>query len=291
MDREFAFIGLGQMGSCMALNLLKQGHKLAVWNRTTSKTEALAGSGARVASNVRDAAANAGVIFLCLTGDLAVDMVVREAMEHFIKGAVIVDHSTTSPAFAREMASLLSERGVWFLDAPVSGGVKGAKNAELTVMVGGGQDPFEQIRPILMATCRHIFFLGPSGSGQTAKAVNQLLVAVNQAVVCEAMILAEESGLDLKILYEVLVRSWGYSRMLERSVPNIIIPRNFRAGASRGVEYVLKDLNVVVELARSLGVRLPLTEITRSYYQKANEEGMGFLDNAAILDVIRGSSK
>jgi 3-hydroxyisobutyrate dehydrogenase-like beta-hydroxyacid dehydrogenase len=275
----------------MALNLHKQGHELVVWNRTRSKTEHLASLGVRVASDLQDAVAHARVVFLCLTGDLAVNGVVREALHDFMKGTVVVDHSTTSPDLAREMARLLSEKGVCFLDAPISGGVKGAKNAELVVMVGGGQDPFEQTRPLLMATCKHIFFLGPSGNGQTAKAVNQLLVAVNQAVVCEAMILAEESGLDLKLLYEVLVRSWGYSRMLERSVPDIIIPRNFRAGASKGVEYVLKDLNVVVELARSLGVKLPLTEITRGYYQKANEEGMGPLDHAAILDVIRGSSK
>jgi 2-hydroxy-3-oxopropionate reductase len=287
MDREFAFTGLGQMGSCMALNLLKQGPRLAVWNRTASKSEDLGKAGARVAANVCDAVGNSGVVFLSLTGDQAVRAVVREGLEHFVKGTVVVDHSTTSPALAREMASLLSGKGVDFLDAPVSGGVKGARSAELTVMAGGDQECFEQVRPILTATCRHIFFLGPSGSGQAAKAVNQLLVAVNQAVVCEAMILAREAGLNLNPLYEVLLRSWGYSRMLERSVPDIIIPRRFEAGAFKGVEYVLKDLNVVVDLARSLGVRLPLTEITRSYYQKANEEGMGLLDNAAILEVLR----
>jgi 3-hydroxyisobutyrate dehydrogenase-like beta-hydroxyacid dehydrogenase len=289
---KIAFIGMGQMGKNIALNIVKHGFDLTVWNRRDDfwpNVETLVKAGAKYAESISDAVKDADIIGLSLTSDAAVKSVVEEAVPALKKGAIVVDHSTTSPKCSQDMKERLTGVPAIFLDGPVSGGMEGAAAGTLTVMVGGDKAAYDKVLPVLQAMGKNIHHMGPNGSGQITKLINQILTGVNQAVVCEAMMVAAQSGLDMNQLLGVLTTSWGNSRMLERSVPQYIIPQKFESAAC--LELLVKDLGMALRMGEDMGCTLPLTQLAKHYYDAASADGKGKMDHSYIIEVMKVENK
>lgn len=285
---KVTFIGIGQMGKNIALNILQQGHSLTVWNRKDScwpNVQELIKQGAKYAENIAESVKDADIIGLSLASDDAVTSVLDEVYSTLKQGTIVVDFSTISPKCTKKISDKLACISVEFLDAPVSGGIQGAQDGNLTIMVGGDRDSYDKILPIFRAVGKNIHYLGSSGSGQVAKLINQILTGVNQAIVCEAMVIGEKSQIDLQELYNVLVTSWGNSRMLERSVPQYIIPRQYESAAY--LDLMVKDLSIALKMAHDIGCNLPITQLTKRYYEVASSEGHGKLDHSYIFEIMR----
>lgn len=284
---KVAFLGLGAMGNGIASNILKHGHKLSVWNVKDAfwkNAEDLGLKGAIVCESMEEALQDADIIGMSLTADKIVKIVCEQAYPFVKSGAVIFDCSTTSPGCSVEMHKMFSEKGVDFIDAPVSGGIAGAEAGTLTVMVGGNEAAFKKFEPIVKSFSGYYERMGDVGAGQTTKLINQLLTGVNQATVCEAMLIAEKGGLDLEKLYKLLVTAWGNSKMLERSVMDYIVPKKFESAAC--LELMLKDLSLTLQMAEDLGYKVPITEVATSFYEKAKESGIGREDHSAIIKIM-----
>jgi len=284
---KVAFLGTGAMGSGISSNILKHGFELSVWNVKDAfwdNAEKLAEKGAIACEKIEEAVKNADVIGMSLTADKIVKIVCEQAYPFIKSGAVVFDCSTTSPGCSVEMQKLFAEKGIDFLDAPVSGGISGAEAGTLTVMVGGKEEAFKKFEPVVKAFSSYYELMGDIGAGQTTKLINQLLTGVNQATVCEAMLIAEKSGLDMEKLYKLLVTAWGNSKMLERSVMEYIIPKKFESAAC--LQLMLKDLNLTLQMADDLGYRVPITEVATSFYAKAKESGIGREDHSAIIKIM-----
>ena len=283
---EIAFIGIGEMGAGMAENILKKNGKLTIWNRTRDKphVKSLVESGAHLADTLEEAIFSAGCICFNLTSDVSVRAVAEEVLCHVKPGALLMDFSTISPDTARSVNGAFREKGAFYLDCPVSGGSAGARNGTLAIMVGGEEEKFRQGLPVFEMCGSNIQYMGESGLGQKAKLINQLLTWVNQAVVCEAMLLAERSGIDLPALYKVLSTSWGRSWMLERSVERYIIPRDFESPS--GVELMVKDFNLILDMAQQAGCDIPIARTAKAPYDQAMEEGLAKKDPSVIIEVM-----
>lgn len=289
---KVAFLGTGAMGNGIAGNILKGGFDLSVWNVQDAfwaNAEALGEKGARTCSDIADAVRDADVIGMSLTADRIVKLVCDQIFPFVKAGAVIFDCSTTSPGCSKEMAEKFAPRGVDFIDAPVSGGIGGAEAGTLTVMVGGTQEAFDRAKPVLQAFSGYLERMGDIGAGETTKLINQLLTGVNQATVCEAMLIAEKAGLDMEKLYSLLVTAWGNSKMLERSVMEYIVPKQFASAAC--LQLMLKDLTLTLQMADELGYRAPLTEVATHFYEEAKEQGMGKEDHAAIIKIMETENR
>lgn len=226
---------------------------------------------------------------MCLTADDAVKQVCGKLYPLVKRGSVIFDCSTTSPGCPKEMQAKFAEKGVGFLDAPVSGGIAGANAGTLTVMVGGAEKDFEAAKPVLQAFSSYLERMGGIGAGQTTKLINQLLTGVNQATVCEAMLLAEKAGLDMGKLYALLLTAWGYSKMLERSVKEYIIPKKYESAAC--LQLMNKDLRLTLQMANQLGYKAPITATAAHFYNAAQENGWGKEDHSAIIKVMEQEDK
>jgi 3-hydroxyisobutyrate dehydrogenase-like beta-hydroxyacid dehydrogenase len=289
---KIAFIGMGQMGKNIALNIVKHGFDVTVWNRKDAfwpNVEEAVRAGAKAAASIADAVAGADVVGLSLTSDAAVSSVLAEAVGALKKGAVVVDFSTTSPKCSKDMKKLLADIPADFLDAPVSGGMEGAAAGTLTVMVGGDRASYDKVLPVLQAMGKNIHHMGPNGAGQVTKLINQILTGVNQAMVCEAMVVAAESGLDMNQLFGVLTTAWGTSRMLERSVPQYIIPQKYESAAC--LELMIKDLGMALKMADDMGVALPLTQLAKHYYDAAGDAGQGKMDHSYVIEIMKQENK
>jgi 3-hydroxyisobutyrate dehydrogenase-like beta-hydroxyacid dehydrogenase len=289
---KIAFLGLGNMGHHMAANLLKARFDLAVWNRKDScwsNLEALVRQGARTSGTIPEVVENADAIGLSLAGDEAVREVVQASLPALKRGAIFFDTSTISTAAVRELSASLAGRGVAYLDTPVSGGILGAEQASLTIMAGGDEKAFTAILPVLRSIGSTIEYMGSSGAGQATKLINQMLTAVNQTAVSEAMIIARRAGLDLHRVYDVLVKSWGSSRMLERSVLQYIIPEKYESTAC--LEIMAKDLTHCIALAKEVGYRVPLIELTKRIYDAGSESGNGKLDHSYLIEIMKTSNR
>jgi len=221
---------------------------------------------------------------MSLTDDQAVTDVCGEILPHAREGAVICDFSTVSPRTSTAMHAFFAEGRVSYLDTPVSGGIQGANGGTLSVMVGGDYEGFQIARPILESVSSKYEYFGQSGSGSVAKLINQLLTAANQAIVCEAMLLAKKSGLDMQKLYDMLTVSWGSSKMLERSVTQYIIPEVYESSAC--IELMDKDLKLARQMADDFGLRIPIGGIVGDFFQEAVAQGLGRQDHAAIIKVM-----
>lgn len=280
-----AFLGLGNMGLPMARNILKAGHELAVWNRSAEKAAALADAGARIGGSPPEAAQDAEIIGLCLsTPEVVRSLVLGEdsVLGSAQRGAVIVDFSTIDPSTSRAVASECEKVGVSYIDAPVSGGTTGAEAGTLTIVLGGDEAAIARAQPVLQAVGKTITHVGPSGAGSTIKLINQLLVGVNLAVVCEAFVLAKRAGVEPQMLYDILSISAGDSAVLRRAIPNFILKRNFDAGFA--VKMLCKDLDLVLGLGRDSHTALPITAIARQLYEEARALGLEEQDiTAAVL--------
>ena len=275
------FIGLGAMGQHMARNLHKAGLLTAVWNRSAAKAEALAcETGCVAAKDVADLAARCDTVVLCVAADGDVLEVVNALAPPLARGSLVIDCSTVSAQTARTAAALLGERGIDFLDAPVSGGVEGARDATLAIMVGGEASAFERAQPALQALGRTVTHFGASGSGQAAKATNQIMCAGVIQAVAEAMAFAKAEGLPLQKLIDTLGKGAGSSWYFVNRAPNILrdsYPPGFR------VKLHEKDLKICRAMAARHGVQLPLIEMTLVHYRRLIEQGHGDEDISTLF--------
>ena len=259
---KVALLGTGLMGFPMSLNLMKAGHDLTVWNRTSAKALPLEEHGARVVKDAADAVSDADLIISMLSDGATVLELQRTIIEALPRGAIWVDMSSTKPEEARAQASALLEVGIDHLDAPVSGGTKGAETARLAIMAGGSAGVFDRARPVLSAMGRPVH-VGPSGSGQLAKLANQTIVAVTIGAVAEAMLLVEQGGGDPAALRDALKGGFADSTILQQHSARMT-EGNFTPGGLSRLQ--LKDLDNVLGEAAELGLQLPITQHVRDRF-------------------------
>lgn len=275
MEKKIGFIGLGIMGQPMATNLVKAGYSLVVYNRTREKTKRLVEAGAKEGHSPKDVAANSDVVLTIVTDTPDVERVIlgdEGVVWGGRPGQIVIDMSTISPDATRRMADELKKKAITMLDAPVTGGEIGAINGTLTIMVGGDRKAYEETLPILQAMGRKVVYAGPSGAGQTIKLCNQILCAVNQIGVSEALMLAAKAGADLNTMLEVTTSGAGGSWALEN------LGRKVVAGDLKPafmVRLMQKDLALVMELARRLDLPLPGTALANQLLRAVEAEGGG----------------
>lgn len=280
------FIGLGIMGHAMADNLIDAGVDTAVWNRTPSRGEDLVARGAWTAPHPRDIASECEVVLLCVSDTPDVEEVVfgeDGVAAGLLPGALIVDHSTISAEATVRFAREIEKLGGHWMDAPVSGGSEGAVNGTLSIMVGGSPDQLERAMPYFEIVGSTITHVGPTGSGQLVKAVNQVLVVVNQLAVSEALLLAHAGGLDLGLTLQAVESGAAGSWMLSNRGPQMI-ERDWRPGFT--IDLQQKDLRLVLEAADDLGVPLPATALVFQMYRALQERGLGSEGNHALVKAL-----
>jgi 2-hydroxy-3-oxopropionate reductase len=283
------FVGLGAMGLPMASNLLKHGYALTVWARRAEAMAPLVAAGAAAGTSPADVAAKSDITLTMVTDDRAVEEVMlgeNGILYGSRPGALAIDHSTIAPDTARLIATALSARGIDLLDAPVSGGAAAARAGTLAVMVGGRDSAVNQARPVLSCYAATIVHIGPNGAGQIAKACNQICTIVNQLGAAEAMLLAERAGVDPTRVKDVLLAGFGASRMLELQAPKMIA-RAFDGKVESRLHY--KDIQIVLALAQSLGLRLPATSAAADVLATLQQRGGAKQDSAAVFDVLAHS--
>ena len=266
----------------MAANLLKAGFPLTVWNRTASRAEALAAQGAQVAASPRAAAAAADVLLMIVSDPPAVERVLWSddgALAGLRRGSVLVDCSTVTPALARRVAQACSERGVDFLDAPVTGGTWGAEKGELVMMVGGAAEALARVEPVFAAIAKRWFHLGPHGAGQTVKLAMNLLLALEVDALTEAMALAAAAGVPRERLVEVMQSSMGRAPVLDVKAP-MLLGRSYPP--SFPLRLMHKDLRLALELAGQLGVSLPAGAAIQRVFSEVLAAAQEDVDFAAI---------
>ena len=286
MNRKVGFIGLGIMGKPMALNLLKSGFPLVVYNRTKSKTEALAKAGAEVADSPAEVARKADVIITMVNDSSDVEEVVlgkKGVAEGAREGSVFIDMSSISPVVSKRIAEQLRKQGVQMLDAPVSGGEQGAKDATLAIMVGGEDSIYKECLPILKAMGKSVVLIGSNGAGQIAKLANQVIAALNIEALGEAFTLATKAGIDPQLLFEAIRGGLAGSNIMNSKIP-LILDRNFEPGFKLALHQ--KDLKNALETARELNVPLPLTSLVQQMLIHLKGAGKGDLDNSVIVNFV-----
>jgi len=283
---KVGYIGLGIMGLPCVLNLLKAGHAVTVWSRRPDSAAAALAAGASWADSPAQLAAQVDVLVSNVsdTGDVEQVLLGEQGAVHGAqKGLVCVDMSTISPIGARDIAARLAAAGVDFLDCPVSGGQVGAVNGSLTIMVGGKAEALAKVRPALEAMGKTITHIGDSGAGQVAKACNQIAVGVGVAAVAEVMKLAKACGVDPAPVREALLGGFAQSRVLDIHGQRMI-DDNYAPGFKAHLH--LKDMGIVLDTARQLGIRLPEAERVAGLIGQLVEQGEGELDSAAIARLI-----
>lgn len=285
---KIGFVGTGVMGSPMAQHLLGAGHQLKVHNRTEARARPLVDAGARWAATPADAAKDCEYVFLCVkdTGDVRSVVLGETGVIHGAsRGCVVVDHSTISPVVTREIAHELAARGIDFLDAPVSGGDVGARQGTLSIMVGGSEAALRKVEPLLRLMGKTITHTGPSGTGQATKLVNQVLVSVTNLAVCEALVLARKSGLNLEKTIEAVSAGAAGSWQLANLGPRMA-RGDFRPGFT--IDLQQKDLRLVMEAADQMEVSLMATSMVHQLLSAAQAAGNGAEGTQALFKVIDG---
>ena len=283
---EVGFIGLGIMGTPMSLNLVGAGYSLTVYNRTRTKCKPLQDAGAKVASTPAEVAERTDVIITMVTDTPDVEEVLfgpNGVSEGLTPGKVVVDMSTISPEKTVEFAQRLEEMGVDMLDAPVSGGQRGAKEGTLTIMVGGKEDLYRKCLPLFQAMGKNIFHVGGNGDGQRVKIVNQVICALNILAVVEGFRFAKEAGLDLKTVHRVVSTGAASSWMLS-NLGRSILEDDYSPGFKIALQ--AKDLRLALESMKTLGLSSPGTELTHRLFSEATEKGLGELGTQALVKLF-----
>jgi len=268
-NKKIAFLGMGIMGAPMATNLVRSGYQVIVWNRTANRpgTQLAESAGAKLAFSIKEAVANADLIFTCLGDVPDVESIILGTggiAEFAQPNALIVDFSTIGPDAARKLAAELQQRQLRFLDAPVSGGDIGAKNGTLTIMVGGEETDFQECKPLLEVLGKKIVHCGSVGSGQAVKLCNQVLGAIHMVALCEAMQLAKQQGIDPNLIIEVCSSGAAGSWALSNLGPKIV-ESDFAPGFT--IKHILKDLRLVQESIESPDIDLPGVELADRLFQ------------------------
>lgn len=290
MAMKLGFVGLGIMGRPMALNLRKAGHLLWVHGRRAATMQPLADAGATACSSPQDVATNADIVFICVSDTPDVEQVIlgNDGLIHGVRpGSVVVDMSTISPAATRAFAAELKKRGADMLDAPVSGGEVGAINATLSIMVGGKPEVFARVQPCFEAMGKNIVHVGDHGAGQVAKACNQVVAAVTIEAVAEALTFARRSGVDPAKVRAALLGGFAGSKILEAHGQRML-DNDFKPGFK--VKLHQKDLKIVMDDARKLGLTLPCAALVAQHLNALVDSGDGDLDSAAIVKVVERMS-
>ncbi len=279
------FIGLGAMGHSLAGHLHGKGLLAVVGNRTQEKAQALAATLSVKAANSAADFADCDAVMLCVSADADVLENVRALADVLRPGSVVIDHSTVSSQTAQQAHALLKDKGVGFLDAPVSGGVEGAKNGKLSVMVGGAADDLEKVRPALDAYALRITHMGPSGAGQATKAVNQVLVAGIAQAVCEGLALGEKLGLAPERLVPTLAAGAAGNWFLDKRGATMLAS-DFTPGFKSALLH--KDLAIVHSMAKAAGIRATVIEQSLADYAELMALGLGEEDTSALIRLKRG---
>jgi len=287
---NLAFIGPGIMGRPMALHLMRAGHAMRVYARRPHTLQPLLEAGATACATPAEAARGAEIVFVMVSDTPDVQQVVLDAggvIEGAAPGAVVVDMSTISPVATRAIAQRLADRGIDMLDAPVSGGEKGAREATLSIMVGGNADVFDRVRPLFEVLGRNIVRIGGHGAGQVAKACNQIVGAVTLEAVAEGMTLARKNGVDPARVRDALLAGYAWSRVLEMHGARMV-SRDFTPGFKAKLHR--KDLRIVTDTAAQLDIALPQSALIAQHLNALVGMGCGEEDSAAVVKVLEKMS-
>ena len=287
-SKRLAFLGLGVMGVPMAAHLLRAGHQVTVYNRTAAKAQAWAQQyGGRFAATPREAANGADVVFCCVGNDDDLRSVVlgeQGALAGMAEGAVLVDHTTASATVARELHAAARARGVHFMDAPVSGGQAGAENGQLTVLCGAEQAVFDRVAPTMAAYAKACTRMGEVGSGQLAKMVNQICIAGVVQGLSEAIAFGEAAGLDMPTVLAAIGQGAAQSWQMDNR-GQTMLQGQFDFGFA--VDWMRKDLAIVLDEARHNGAKLPVTALVDQFYAQVQAAGGGRWDTSSLLTLLR----
>ncbi|TXG84061.1 MAG: NAD(P)-dependent oxidoreductase [Sphingomonadales bacterium] len=279
-----AFLGLGVMGAPMAGHLAKAGHAVTVYNRSPDKAARWAGAhGGRIAATPAEAAQDAEFVLSCVGADAdleAVTMGPEGAFAAMTPGSLYIDHTTVSAEVSRRLADAARERGIGFLDAPVSGGQAGAESGQLTIMVGGAPQDFARAEPLLAAYAKRVGLMGPAGSGQLTKMVNQIAIAGVVQGLAEALHFAQSVGLDGAAAIDVIGKGAAQSWQMDNRAATMLAGR-FDFGFA--VDWMRKDLGLVLAEARRAGARLPLTALVDQFYADVQAAGGGRWDTSSLI--------
>jgi 3-hydroxyisobutyrate dehydrogenase-like beta-hydroxyacid dehydrogenase len=286
--RPVAFIGLGVMGHAMAGHLARAGHRVTVYNRTAAKAaQWVAEYGGKSAPTPRAAAEGADIVFACVGNDDDLRSVVLGESGAFAgmkPGAIFVDHTTASADVARELSGVARERGLQFIDAPVSGGNVGAINGALTVMCGGDAAAFATIQPVAMAFSKAVTLMGESGAGQLTKMVNQVAIAGLLQGLAEAIAFGEKAGLDMKSVLAVIGKGAAQSWQMDNRGPTMVEDK-FDFGFA--VDWMRKDLGLAIDEAKRNGARVPVTALVDQFYADLQAQGGKRWDTSSLIKRLR----
>ncbi|MDN3639599.1 NAD(P)-dependent oxidoreductase [Simiduia curdlanivorans] len=281
---NLAFVGLGVMGYPMAGHLVKAGHQVCVYNRTASKAQSWADAfGGRFELTPKLAAENADIVFVCVGNDDDLRSVVlgdEGLLAGMRPGTYLVDHTTASAQVARELSALAALQQVAFLDAPVSGGQAGAENGQLTVMVGGDDLAFGHVEPVIQVFAKSVKLLGPSGSGQLCKMVNQICIAGLVQGLAEGLHFAQSAGLDAAAVVEVISKGAAQSWQMDNRYKTML-KGEYNHGFA--VDWMRKDLAIVLDEAKNNGARLPVTALVDQFYGEVQDMGGQRWDTSSLL--------
>jgi 3-hydroxyisobutyrate dehydrogenase-like beta-hydroxyacid dehydrogenase len=287
VSRNIGFIGLGLMGRPMALNLLKAGHKLTVWNRTPSRAQELVVAGATLAKTPREVAAGSEILITIVSDPPALESVLwggteqkEGALEALKSGSIYIDSSTVSPSLVKKIASVCQQHGIRFLDAPVTGGDWGAREGNLVFMIGGDADTLKEAEPVLGIMGKKWFHLGPNGAGQTVKLAMNAILALQVDAMAEALALVTRAGLKGEQLVEVMQASMARSGVLDVKSP-LMLKGDYKP--SFPLRLMHKDLGLALDLGNQLGVALPATAAAREVYNAVKGEAKEDLDYSAVM--------
>ena len=286
-SRKVAFLGLGVMGGPMAGHLAAAGHQVTVYNRTAAKAQAwVSKHGGALAPTPREAVEDAEFVFTCVGNDADLRSVVAGddgAFAGMKRGAILIDHTTASADVARELHGKAVLRGLHFIDAPVSGGEAGAINGLLTVMCGGDDVPFEAMKPVALAFSRAVTRLGDSGAGQLAKMVNQICIAGLVQGLAEAVAFGSKAGLDMPAVLDVIGKGAAQSWQMDNRGKTMVEDK-FDFGFA--VDWMRKDLGLVLDESRRNGARLPATALIDQFYAELQNRGGGRWDTSSLIKLL-----
>ena len=289
---KVAFLGLGVMGYPMARHLSQKGHEVTVYNRTAAKAEKWVSEfGGKVGKTPAEAAKGQDIVFACVGNDddlRSVTLGEDGAFGAMAKGAIFIDHTTASAEVARELSAAAKERGFDFLDAPVSGGQAGAENGQLTVMVGGEDAPFGRAQPVIMSFAKACRLLGPAGSGQLAKMMNQICIAGVVQGLAEAIHFGKRAGMDIEAVIEVISKGAAQSWQMENRYKTMNADK-FDFGFA--VDWMRKDLGIVLDEARGNGAKLPLTALVDQFYADVQAMGGRRWDTSSLIARLEKGGK
>jgi len=286
MPRTVGFIGLGIMGFSMARRLIEAGHKVTVYNRTASKGDALVALGAKKAATPKEAAEGNEIVISIVTDSPDVEAVMLGpdgAVHAAEKNAIFIDMSTIAPETARKVGQTLKSKGIAFLDAPVTGGDVGAREGTLSILVGGEKADLERAREVFAVMGKRITHCGPSGAGQTVKACNQILCALNMMGICEALHLARLNGIDQSLVVEALSAGAGGSWALEK-LGSRIAKGDFNPGFM--VDLILKDLRIVQDAATRVGLPVEGSALAQKLFAENQSKGEGRLGTQVMYKAL-----